>query len=107
VSQTYPIVMSATKNKIQNFPIFLKSNLKDSASLEGLISSLALSVGKLWLEKVTGPILALRSLQGSTESKIYHREGRTWKVVLYVRLKLNALYENFQFLLIIQKLLTN
>jgi len=34
-------------------------------------TALALSVGKLWLEKVTGTIVALRSLKGHIQEKTH------------------------------------
>jgi len=43
---------SLTKNYNLKLPNFKKSKLQDSASLEGLISSLAQSVSKLWLDNI-------------------------------------------------------
>jgi len=53
-----PLWRFPQKNKIENFAIFLKLWTKSlSASLKGLISSLAQWVGKLWPDEITGTIV--------------------------------------------------
>jgi len=62
-----PTVTSTTTKKIQNFhKFYFSSELQEILAfiLEDLMNSLAQSVGKLWLDKVAGTIVALRSLKG-------------------------------------------
>jgi len=61
------------KVQTQKCPDFLIKARRLSTSLEGLISSLALPVGKLWLDKVQATEVALRSLK--VLSILFHLPG--------------------------------